>query len=301
MRFSNLGRDVVSKALQVCVLATTLAVLGACLGMGYNSVKDMTPTGSEFNKDLYAGYVKLSGDEYAEYDYMDSDGFADKARAAAADGDVQPANLADWDIPDEYVDTLTKARARLVAALDAGGRTKVPASAAHAQVMYDCWVQEQEENFQPDDIAACRSAFFGAITAVENALRPAAAAKPAPKPAAAPEPAPEPISTYFVVFFDHNSSTLSEVAKATVREAVAAAKKKGVYKALVNGYADTSGAKAYNLALSERRARAVVKAINEAGGRFVIKLGYFGEDKLAAQTADGVRDGRNRRVEIILQ
>ena len=33
--------------------------------------------------------------------------------------------------------------------------------------MYDCWVQEQEENFQPDDIARCRDGFLAAMEEVE--------------------------------------------------------------------------------------------------------------------------------------
>ncbi len=42
--------------------------------------------------------------------------------------------------------------------------------AANAQVMFDCWMQEQEENFQPPDIARCRDGFSAAIAAVEATI-----------------------------------------------------------------------------------------------------------------------------------
>ena len=130
--------------------------------------------------------------------------------------------LANWEIPEANVDVLTEARARLTAALDASGRSKAPKHAAHAQVMFDCWVEEQEENIQPEDIAACRDAFFIAIAAVEEALRP----PPAPEPVAAePEPEPEPMalpeveapSTHYVIYFD--SALISSDASGTIGDA----------------------------------------------------------------------------------
>ena len=91
---------------------------------------------------------------------------------------------------------LSAARERLVAALAGGAADKDPANAARAQVMFDCWMQEQEENFQPAHIAACRDGFTDAMGIVEAALKPApapVAAKPAPQPVAAtPAPKPDP-------------------------------------------------------------------------------------------------------------
>ena len=81
-----------------------------------------------------------------------------------------------------------------MAALTAGARDKAPIQAANAQVNFDCWMQEQEENFQPDDIARCRSGFTQALLGAEAAVKPAPMAKaPAPmrKMAAAPKMAPK--------------------------------------------------------------------------------------------------------------
>ena len=68
---------------------------------------------------------------------------------------------------------LTAARARLMAALDAGGREVAPEHAAGAQGGFDCWMQEQEEDLQPADIEACKKAFMFHMEKLEAALKPA--------------------------------------------------------------------------------------------------------------------------------
>jgi outer membrane protein OmpA-like peptidoglycan-associated protein len=291
----------VSSGLRLAALGGCVATLGACAGMELDNARGTQPAGSAFNNQLYAGYVGLSEDEFAEYDYDDSDGFAMKASAAAGDGSVMPANLEEWDIPEDHVAELSSARARLINALDAGGRSIAPDIAAHTQVVFDCWVQEQEEDIQPDHIAACRSAFYSSISALEVAIRPDEPQVAAPEPE--PEPAPEPaaVATYYVVFFDFNSAELSTASKTTVSEAAAAAKQMRPYKILVYGHTDRAGSNDYNKALAERRARAVAHFLSEQGaGRFGVDLESFGEDKPVAKTSDNVRDGRNRRVEITL-
>jgi len=68
---------------------------------------------------------------------------------------------------------------------------------------------------------------------------------------------------------------------------------------LVVGYADTSGSAAYNVGLSNRRARTVADSLvsmGVAGG--VIALDGKGETALARPTADGVREPLNRRATI---
>src|SRR3546814_13032520 len=93
------------------------------------------------------------------------------------------------------VGTLTSSRERLMAVLAAGAAQSDPTQAAEAQVAFDCWMQEQAENFQPDDIAACRDRFEAAMAGLER--------EPAPTPPPAP-PAPmvEPMTVPATVSFD---------------------------------------------------------------------------------------------------
>jgi outer membrane protein OmpA-like peptidoglycan-associated protein len=67
----------------------------------------------------------------------------------------------------------------------------------------------------------------------------------------------------------------------------------------LEGHADRSGRASYNQALSERRAantRAYMVGKGIPDG--VIATQGFGEDRPLVETADGVREPQNRRVEI---
>ncbi len=286
-----------------------MLLLGACSGFGLYAARDAQPGGTAFENALYSEYMIQAEGEYAEFDYSRSDIFAERAVASAAGNAPEPVMLENWDIPEANVDELDRARDRLTSALDASGRTKAPESAAHAQVMFDCWVEEQEENIQPEDIAACRAAFFGAIVAVENALRPAP--EPMPEPVVEePEPEPEPMalpeiepaSTHYVIYFDFDSAEISKDATHTIGDAVAATRQLKVNDMVVSAHTDRAGASSYNDGLAQKRALAVVDMVRRFGGVDLnINIENHGENQLAAKTVDGVKEGRNRRVEIFLK
>ena len=294
------GTKVSATGLRLAAVVGLAALLGACHGMELEGVQGLDPQGSEFNTQLYAGYIELSLNERAEYDFRDSDVFAMKAAVAARGDDVRPSAVEDRRVAADKVEELSKARARLMAMLYGGGKNKAPVSAARAQISFDCWMQEQEEGHQPGDIADCRNAFYGSVVAAEVAMRPAP--PPAPEPAPAPEPEPEPsYVTYYVVFFEFDSSELSNAAKQTLNEAAATALEMRPYKVLIRGHTDRAGPDAYNLKLSETRALSVASYLIENGaGRFVIHAEGLGESEPIAKTSDNVRDGRNRRSEISL-
>ena len=292
------GTKVSATGLRLVAVVGLAALLGACQGMELEGVQGLDPQGSEFNTQLYAGYIELSSGELAEYDYRDSDVFAMKAAVAARGDDVRPSAVEDRRIAADKVEELSKARARLMAMLYGGGKNKAPISAARAQLSFDCWMQEQEEGHQPGDIADCRNAFYGSVVAVEVAMRPAPPPAPEPEPELEPEPS---YVTYYVVFFEFDSSELSNAAKQTLEEAAATALEMRPYKILIRGHTDRAGPDAYNLKLSETRALSVASYLIENGaGRFVIHAEGLGESEPIAKTSDNVRDGRNRRSEISL-
>ncbi|MGB0671727.1 MAG: OmpA family protein, partial [Rhodospirillales bacterium] len=168
---------------------------------------------------------------------------------------------------------------RLVAALVGGGIDKAPKDAAMAQAMFDCWMQEQEENFQPEDIAACRKNFEMAMAALAGTL-----------------PGP------YVVYFDFASAAITADAKTEIMKVAAVYKNGGVGSISLAGNTDTVGNAAANQALSEKRAAAVASALKGAGvPASAIKMSYAGETKLKINTEDNVQERLNRRVEIMLK
>ena len=148
-----------SAALRLLAVAGLVAALGACQGLELEGVEGVEPQGSEFSQNLYAGYVTLSSNELGEYDFRDSNRFARKAAAAASGDDVMPTGMEERWLPSDQQTVLSDARARLVAVLDGGGRAKAPTDTARAQLMFECWMQEQEEGHQPDHISGCQEGF----------------------------------------------------------------------------------------------------------------------------------------------
>jgi OmpA-OmpF porin, OOP family len=144
--------------------------------------------------------------------------------------------------------------------------------------------------------------FFGAPAkpAAAPAPMPVAAPAPAPAPAAAPAPAP---ARNYIVFFDFDKADLKSDAQTVVRQAAAGFKNsQGVTRIEATGHADRSGTPAYNMKLSERRAEAVrAELIAQGVPANAITIAAKGETQPLVQTADGVREPQNRRVEIVLR
>ncbi|MBX3502230.1 MAG: OmpA family protein [Alphaproteobacteria bacterium] len=123
----------------------------------------------------------------------------------------------------------------------------------------------------------------------------------APAAAAPPPPTQPPAPKAYMVFFDFDRSTITATAATTIRQAAADAKAGQKTRIGVTGHADRSGSDAYNMALSLRRANAVKDALVREGipAANITVVGR-GESQPLVQTADGVREPQNRRVEIVL-
>jgi outer membrane protein OmpA-like peptidoglycan-associated protein/opacity protein-like surface antigen len=138
---------------------------------------------------------------------------------------------------------------------------------------------------------------------------PPAPPAPVPEPVAPPPPpAPEPVAPPpppvcspgpFIVFFEWDKSDITPEAASILDNAIGQYANCGSANVLLAGHADKSGAPKYNVALSQRRADAV-KAyfVAHAIPDSVITEQAFGESKPRVDTADGVREVQNRRVEI---
>jgi OmpA-OmpF porin, OOP family len=123
---------------------------------------------------------------------------------------------------------------------------------------------------------------------------------PPPTPVAAPAPAVQPARSY-LVFFDWDKATLSDRARAIIKEAADNSTHVQYTRIEVNGYTDTSGTPQYNQGLSIRRARAVEgELVRDGVPQNVITAQGFGETHLLVPTGPGVREPQNRRVEIII-
>ena len=102
-----------------------------------------------------------------------------------------------------------------------------------------------------------------------------------------------------MVFFDWDSTKLSDASMNVIEQASNAFKAKQGARITASGHTDTTGTEAYNMALSLRRANTVKDALVKVGvpAAAITTVGR-GEAGLLVQTGDGVREPQNRRVEI---
>ena len=275
---------------KLAVVGVAAVGLSACAGTEYPSAKQMAPAGSGHTAELSKGYLQISGWEYGEGDYTDSDGFAMKSMEAGGGSAVPVPDMGSRNIPQEYVGDISAARQRLVTALNAGGASVAPADSAEAQVMLECWMQEAEENwpFQAADRAQCRDGFNDAIARVEAALA------PAPQPVAAPGS--------YLVFFDFAKSNLTPEAVDIVNSAAAGIVQTPGTKVTVIGHTDTVGSAQFNMALGQKRADSVAAQLMSQGvSESSIVTASEGETSPLVPTGDGVAEPQNRRASISVQ
>lgn len=280
-----------------CSLAATLALLLHAPAPW----AAVTPAGDapDFAHALARDYQDMADSEHAQGDGRDGKRYQQRASDAAAGRAPVPQEVAARAafLPARHVPELTSARTRLMTALEGGGRERAPHDAARAQSSFDCWLEQASEDLQPAEIAACRQSFLGAVTAVEGSM-------PASAPiAAAVQPvAPAPVATVsgpYVVQFALDDAGLDADALsllAQVKRDTAASASTQLH---VVGHASRAGSAAHNMRLSQRRADAVKTALLDGGmPEAGIVTDARGESDTLIDTADGVREPRNRRVEI---
>ena len=134
------------------VAAASLA-LARCSGYKSQSeveaLNEAQAVGSPFTQTLASEYRDMANyEQNVMFDYPDALHFARKGLAASAGEVVLPEPVSDWNLKPEHIEELSAARSKLVMALDAGAREANPKAAAVAQARFDCWIKQQEENWQ---------------------------------------------------------------------------------------------------------------------------------------------------------
>jgi outer membrane protein OmpA-like peptidoglycan-associated protein len=111
---------------------------------------------------------------------------------------------------------------------------------------------------------------------------------------------PEP--RHFTLYFRFESEELTDESRQLVQEVVREVKTRPVPDVVAVGHTDTTGAARGNVQLGLRRANAVRTILVDAGlSRSAVSVTSHGEAELLVQTADGVSEPRNRRVEITVR
>src|SRR5690242_14955719 len=133
--------------MRLLTIIGALGALGILAGCTTNiaQMESVQATGgTPFTQALTEEYRAFVADEKAERDWDAADYFAIKGLSAAGGQVVLPEEVPQ---AGDHTAALTDGRARLIAALDGGARDGSPAAAAKAQVAFDCWQHEAQEDF----------------------------------------------------------------------------------------------------------------------------------------------------------
>jgi len=250
---------------------------GASLGATFGAERYLSGThgGSDFNGSLAKEYTEVAR-RAALRDVAWLNATAYIAKAQQAEAGVTPPLWTPAEIgvngdATELYDTVVSAIAN--------NKDARPAAAARVQAMWDQYLEALRGGatwcITPEDARAL-------LDEALAALRPTG-----PK--------------NFVVYFGFDKTNLTDAARATIDEVVAAVNALGTSALSLVGHADTVGTVSYNQGLSEARARRVSDALTARGvPAGAMTLAGRSENDLAVATGDNVREPLNRRVQITL-
>ncbi len=278
------------KLSRILAVGTFAVFLAGCVDIGGSFLVDpfmgeRIQTG-DFNSWLAHEYQRRTGVERdVDMEWTHAGRLAEKGYAALHGENVLPWVPGDWNVAGGDMAELNAARARLIAALDSGGRRDTPEACAKSQVYYDGWLEQAHDNdygpgfegpVQPDYVASEKAAFYQWIPLCEGMQ-----------------------TQSFIIYFAWDRSDLTDAAVAVVDEIAAFVSRYSNPNVALDGHTDTSGSNRYNVGLSQRRADTVQDALN---GRSVSSssVEWFGETQPAVPTGDGVREPLNRRVEVTI-
>lgn len=292
----------IPRLVKITMAALPAIALMACTSSSVPQMNSMNMAGDDFNHQLARNYkASANFEDKAMFDTEDADLYAKKSILSANGKPTNPDNMAKREIADtSTLPELRNAHARLTKALAGGAARTSPVNAAAAQANYDCWVEQQEEGYQHDHIAACKAGFWRAMNATETAMAPTPAQPRVAMRSAAPAKAAPAEAQAYQVFFDWDGSALSDDAREVLNQAIARNRATGHGIHLV-GNTDASGTDAYNMGLSNRRAASVASYLTSKGvaSGAITSEGRGERDPLIA-TNDGAREPQNRRVSIEL-
>ena len=272
-----------------------------------NALKTVEHVGNTFTRQLALEYERFSTNESdVMFDDKDARHFAKKGLDSARGRLVMPEPLDNWDLTPAHMRELGTARGRLIMAFDMGAREIAPREAAIAQARFDCWIEQQEENWQAVDILSCKSQYMQAMNILELAIAPPPSTPPIP---AAPvenmanmahtDVVMRPTDSMFIVFFGFNKNKIGPSGEGVLDAIATKLRRSPGTVAQITGFTDRAGGENYNINLGQKRADAVKRALLKRGidPRY-LKATSKGEHATLVRTADNVKEPANRRVEI---
>lgn len=275
---------------RITKFGSILAILGltACSTASLEELRQAEPSNDPFRQMLAQKYLAFAESEVAQYDWWSAKHFADKGLETIYGRTITPEIPAEWGIKPEIATDMNHAREQLLGLIGSPAWQQDPILSAKAFYYYDCWVEQQGEGWQEDDIASCREGFYRSVKTLLGAPQ-------------ATDDKPLIFSTSYIIFFDFDKSLLTAEANRVLDSAASDLKESGEtdYEVVLNGHADKAGNAEYNLRLSQKRAEAAKQGLIKRGiPEKLIRYYAFGDTDSRIPTPPNKPEQANRRVEI---
>jgi len=288
------------------VMALFLTACGATFDS--EALRHQNDDRGSFAAELGNAYKKFALAEIDQMaDWIDGAHFGKKAQLAFADKTPKPEPVENWWLTKDQKQILGDARKRLILSLDRHSKQQIPRVAAQAQVNFDCWIEQQEENWQTKDIEKCRLGFYAAVERLEEVAALAGSrympisnqARFIPARQTLIDSRSEHETRSYTLYFTLDKSELDVSGKRQIDRVVQDYRGGSPVTILLAGHTDRSGKQPYNLNLSRLRSEAVRRHLIERGIPVqMIEAHAFGESRPRKPTGDGKKEPLNRRVEI---
>lgn len=268
-----------------CLFAVIL--LSAC-AISDKDLRESSSISDPYLATLHQEYLALARQQKRAGDYKDSTHFAKKASNAAKEIYVKYDSPKSRDLNETDNPAIWAAYAWLKNR-PAHVRSAFPKDTARAQVAFDCWIEQREEQRKKAGETSCEKKWNALVEQLEC---------PTGCDSVDLYPTGRPVKSYDVTF-ELNDTSLDQEAQDTIRKALGEVIPLSEAVFFLTGYTDRTGASEYNLKLAQKRTQQVSQALKKSGVKEKqIMTHSKGESGQFITTDDDVKLKANRRVKI---
>lgn len=143
-----------------------LLTLSGCINADLRALRHAPPSQDAYLKSLADYYLKFAESEARAYDWKDTAYFTDKGLKTVYGQKLEPDLPSVRGIAAGDQDAVLQARKSLMDVFTEKNQKEKPQALAKAVFHYDCWLEQLEEGWQKEDIAACKRGFDAAISEI---------------------------------------------------------------------------------------------------------------------------------------
>ena len=294
-----------------------MLLLGSCAHFKIQELESINYDRDFFSllSNEYKNFAKY--ELYEMHDEIDANYFAIKALRATNQKIVTPENPKDWDLPQNLISEFEGYFKKINLLIENELYQNHKENFSKMIVGYDCWIEQQEENWQIEDIANCKNKFLENFNSIYEIYADISAVQKQSKPKKIDrlkninESKEKTISKDIEqsdsnsksvnLFFNFDEAVLAAKEMIKLHNFVKLAQDNNNLTIYITGHADTKGSKKYNLALSYKRAEFVKNFLENLNLRNNISVEGYGESRLLVNTKDEIKEKQNRRAEVTLK